>query len=47
MFRNLFKELEHQPAYNPIKDKEEFKSRIQKPKRILKSQVLPQLTNFQ
>ncbi len=47
MFRNFFKELENSPAYNPIKEREVFKSSIQKPKRKLKSQILPQLANSQ
>ena len=42
MFRNLFLEKEHSDVISPeSKEKEEFKSHIQKPKRKLKSQVLP------
>lgn len=44
MFRNLFKEKEHSDVISPTEKKEEeFKSHIQKPKRKLKSQVLPYL----
>lgn len=47
MFRNIFKEKEHNDVISQPEEKEkEFKSHIQKPKRKLKSQVLPQLAKL-